>query len=138
MRKLLKSKHGFTLVELMIVVVILGILVAIAVPIFGAVTRNSKRKACRSTQKIIETAAVQFYLSDTRENFDDLFGSETNNSLDLSGQSARDSLEAGFKNCFKGAVFPVCNETGYGYIITREDHDSRQVVAQCTNSDHNA
>jgi len=53
MRKLM-SKKGFTLVELMIVVVILGILVAVAVPIFGAVTRNAKVKSCKSNQRVIK------------------------------------------------------------------------------------
>ncbi len=43
-----KNKKGFTLVELMIVVVIMAILVAVAVPIYGAVTRNAKEKTCAS------------------------------------------------------------------------------------------
>lgn len=43
-----KNKKGFTLVELMIVVVIMAILVAVAVPIYGAVTKNAKEKTCAS------------------------------------------------------------------------------------------
>lgn len=54
MRRLIKNKKGFTLVELMIVVVILGILVAVAVPVFGAVTKNAHVKACKSNQRIIK------------------------------------------------------------------------------------
>lgn len=46
MFKFMKSKKGFTLVELMIVVVIMAILVAVAVPIYSAVTRNAKTKTC--------------------------------------------------------------------------------------------
>ena len=46
MFKFMKSKKGFTLVELMIVVVIMAILVAVAVPIFSAVTKNAQRKTC--------------------------------------------------------------------------------------------
>ncbi len=53
MRKLM-SKKGFTLVELMIVVVILGILVAVAVPIFSSVTKNARIKSCKSNQRVIK------------------------------------------------------------------------------------
>ncbi|MGN1316520.1 MAG: type II secretion system protein [Acutalibacteraceae bacterium] len=53
MFKFMKSKKGFTLVELMIVVVIMAILVAVAVPIFSAVTANAKKKTCIGNQRQI-------------------------------------------------------------------------------------
>ena len=53
MFKLLKSKKGFTLVELMIVVVIMAILVAVAVPIFSAVTKNARTKTCVANMREI-------------------------------------------------------------------------------------
>lgn len=49
----MKSKKGFTLVELMIVVVIMAILVAVAVPIYSAVTANAKKKTCVANQREI-------------------------------------------------------------------------------------
>ncbi len=53
MFKFLKSKKGFTLVELMIVVVIMAILVAVAVPIYSAVTANARKKTCIGNQREI-------------------------------------------------------------------------------------
>ena len=55
MFKFLKSKKGFTLVELMIVVVIMAILVAVAVPIYSAVTKNAKKKTCAANQREIQS-----------------------------------------------------------------------------------
>ena len=54
MFKFMKSKKGFTLVELMIVVVIMAILVAVAVPIFSAVTKNARTKTCLANQREIQ------------------------------------------------------------------------------------
>ena len=53
MFKFMKSKKGFTLVELMIVVVIMAILVAVAVPIYSAVTKNAQKKTCASNRREI-------------------------------------------------------------------------------------
>ncbi len=53
MFEIIKSKKGFTLVELMIVVVIMAILVAVAVPICSAVTKNARIKACETNRREI-------------------------------------------------------------------------------------
>jgi prepilin-type N-terminal cleavage/methylation domain-containing protein len=53
MYKFMKSKKGFTLVELMIVVVIMAILVVVAVPIYNSVTDNAREKTCLDNQRQI-------------------------------------------------------------------------------------
>lgn len=49
------NKKGFTLVELVIVVAVMAILVAIAIPTVGAVTRNAKVATYNSNAKTIES-----------------------------------------------------------------------------------
>jgi prepilin-type N-terminal cleavage/methylation domain-containing protein len=57
------SEQGFTLTELMVVVTVLGILTAMAVPVFDNAKAESQRRACFATQRTIEGAA-QTYQAD--------------------------------------------------------------------------
>ena len=57
--KLNRSKKGFTLVEIMIVVVIIGLLAAMAIPAFQKVRRNSIGKAMINDARQIGSAVSQ-------------------------------------------------------------------------------
>ena len=59
MRKIM-NKKGFSLMELMIVVVIMGILIAVAIPLYGAITTNAKNSTCESNMDTIRSAAVAY------------------------------------------------------------------------------
>jgi prepilin-type N-terminal cleavage/methylation domain-containing protein len=61
MNKLCKqARKGFTLVEIMIVVLIIGILLAIAVPNFIRAREGSRAKSCVANLKQIESAKEQW------------------------------------------------------------------------------
>jgi len=56
----LRNRKGFTLVELMVVVVIIGILVAVAVPVYNSTTNNAKIRACQANLRTINGAIQQY------------------------------------------------------------------------------
>ncbi|KAF0209147.1 MAG: type II secretion system protein [Actinomycetota bacterium] len=60
--KMFRKDEGFTLVELMVVVLIIGILVAIAIPVFNSASGTARNRTCQSNQRTIE-GAVQQYLA---------------------------------------------------------------------------
>ncbi len=59
-------QEGFTLIELMIVILIIGILVGIAVPVFMAARSNANAKACLSNQRNFLSAA-DIYAAENEE-----------------------------------------------------------------------
>jgi prepilin-type N-terminal cleavage/methylation domain-containing protein len=62
MSNIRKSKSGFTLVEIMIVVAIIGLLAAIAIPNFVRARSTSQQNACINNLRLIDAAKQQWAL----------------------------------------------------------------------------
>ena len=61
----LKSRRGFTLIEIMIVVLIIAVLLAIAIPNFMKARDTSRQKACMANLRQIDTGKVQYAMDAT-------------------------------------------------------------------------
>ena len=79
MNKVPQSSKGFTLVEIMIVVVIIGLLAAMAIPAFQKVRVASQDKAVLNNMRQLAAAADQYFL---------VYGTSTAVIADLVGSSA--------------------------------------------------
>jgi type IV pilus assembly protein PilA len=80
-----KSNKGFTLVEIMIVVVIIGLLAAMAIPAFQKVRQSSQDKAVLNNLRQLGAAADQYFLEN---------GVSTVNSAALVGTNSSNYIKA--------------------------------------------
>lgn len=73
------DRKGFTLVEIMIVVVIIGLLAAMAIPTFATVRQQSRTKTVTNNLRQISTAASQYMLDKgvSQVSYTDLVGTGT-------------------------------------------------------------
>ena len=58
--RMFKKDEGFTLVELMVVVLIIGILVAVAIPVFNSASASARKRACQANLRTLDGAIEQW------------------------------------------------------------------------------
>lgn len=81
-----RDQRGFTLMELMIVIVIIGVLAAIGVPAYNNYVNRARAAVCQSNRRTIATAMGLYYAEKGEypsEISDEKLGSYLNNVLDL-------------------------------------------------------
>ena len=151
MFKFLKSKKGFTLVELMIVVVIMAILVAVAVPIYSAVTANARKKTCIGNQREIVsqinnhvmTAPEIIALADNSQGIIKITTNASGDGIaETDGVTGADTVfddADTFMNMFNEDNFPFCpDKNSYLEIIVKTGVDDGYVLVEinCKDTTH--
>jgi prepilin-type N-terminal cleavage/methylation domain-containing protein len=96
-----KSKKGFTLIELMVVIVIIGILVAIALPNFISAQDRAKVSSVKANMHTVQTAA-ETYAVDWGGVYPSLLGNGSGDGLVAEGTTK--NYWKDFKNPFDGTT----------------------------------
>ena len=92
---MLKREKGFTLIELMIVVVIIGILAAIAIPNFIAMQNRAKEGSTKSNMHTVQLAAEDYGVQN-----DGVYAA----TMSVGTAAANFQLPSAFKNPFDGTT----------------------------------
>lgn len=123
LKKQVKEQKGFTLVELLAVIVILGIIAAIAVPAIGNIINDSKEDAAISdalniiNAARIAQAAGDLNADDAPWNYDDL------------GNYISKAADQDFELSFTDGEFVISNHDANQYVTSGTESDLAAAAA---------
>src|SRR5208337_2286565 len=124
MKKNSSRKQGFTLVEIMIVVAIIGLLAAIAIPNFVKARTTSQQNACINNLRLIDSSKQQWALEQKKQSSDTPQGSDLQPYLGRGSAGELPSCPVDSQNSFATSYTannvgtpPVCKIVSSSHVL---------------------
>jgi len=131
-----KNKKGFTLIELMIVVAIIGILAAIAIPKFAELIRKSSEGASKGNLGAVRSA-LSIYYGDMEGVYPADMASMTiaGKYLTVIPNAKAPNYHADTNTTGQGALSALADGGGWYFVNAATDANIGNVLVRCTHTD---
>ena len=116
------QKSGFTLVEIMIVVAIIGLLAAIAIPNFVRARTTSQNNACINNLRLIDSAKQQWALENKKVSTDTPAGTDLQPYLGRGSAGQLPTCPIDTANTFDTSYSPNAVQTAPACKIDATNH----------------